>query len=377
MPKCDLTTVIRDFSYISNIYRYIESYNLKGHQIGRKVGDMLELITLSKVYNVPELRQRLKIEPKLEGFTKAGHKVEFAFFNKPETNPPSDLIGFIECKKVGVEVTASKTLLVKGEKETVALSCKPDWLTKLRGAGEFKFYISMDAVGANEARVSCQVTGSDDRTKMNVPIGGKIKLGLVETGDAFMLNPDEHLIKIKPLIRDCLVLELDSIKDAKCKWRVYDCLTGPQTIEKAKQASLVAMDLRKKVSGKWGKEELKPEEAGFVSMLVIGEVSHWEPKSRHVVRCCIDHSLVVPDEVVIAAFERFQKEFGAGFLDKISKDEYLKTSAVRKAIDAVVDDYEGEVLYDLDLGTYVDFAYADGKLKVVPHEATTFAVLAK
>lgn len=43
------------------------------------------------------------------------------------------------------------------------------------------------------------------------------------------------------------------------QFSLYNCLPGPQTIEKAKQASLVAMDLRKKIDGHWGKEELTPE----------------------------------------------------------------------------------------------------------------------
>ena len=32
---------LRDFTYITNLYKCIANYNLMGHQIGRKVGVML------------------------------------------------------------------------------------------------------------------------------------------------------------------------------------------------------------------------------------------------------------------------------------------------------------------------------------------------
>ena len=78
----DMNTELRDFTYITSVYKCISDYNLKGHQIGRKVGDMLEILTMGAVYQNPELLKRLSVEEKLEGYTTAGHKVEFGFFNK-------------------------------------------------------------------------------------------------------------------------------------------------------------------------------------------------------------------------------------------------------------------------------------------------------
>ncbi len=105
----------RDFIYLSDVYRYIEQFGKKGHQIGRKIGDMLEILTMGYCYSVLSLKECMKTEMALEGFTGANHKVEFSFFkldkdgkfilNDDDNVDQKNLIGFIECKKVGVEVT--------------------------------------------------------------------------------------------------------------------------------------------------------------------------------------------------------------------------------------------------------------------------------
>ena len=92
---------LRDFTYITNVYKYISAYNRKGHQIGRKIGDMLEMLTMGGIYSCPELLTRLDTEGKLEGFTTAGHKVEFGFYN--DVLHKTGLFGAVECKCVGVE----------------------------------------------------------------------------------------------------------------------------------------------------------------------------------------------------------------------------------------------------------------------------------
>ena len=94
---------LRDFTYITNLYKCIANYNLMGHQIGRKVGDMLEILTMGVVYQNNTLKSHLDTEGKLEGFTSAGHKVEFGFFENPLLK--DGLFGAIECKCVGVEET--------------------------------------------------------------------------------------------------------------------------------------------------------------------------------------------------------------------------------------------------------------------------------
>lgn len=54
----DMKSEIRNFTYISNVYKYISNYDLKGHQIGRKIGDMLEILTMGAIYNNKNLRKK-------------------------------------------------------------------------------------------------------------------------------------------------------------------------------------------------------------------------------------------------------------------------------------------------------------------------------
>lgn len=83
----DINSELRDFTYITNVYKCIANYNLKGHQIGREIGDMLEVLTMSAIYQNANLAERLSIEKRLEGYTTAGHKVEFGFLvRKMEKN---------------------------------------------------------------------------------------------------------------------------------------------------------------------------------------------------------------------------------------------------------------------------------------------------
>ena len=44
---------LRDFTYITNLYKCIANYNLMGHQIGRKVGDMLEILSKRQILRLP------------------------------------------------------------------------------------------------------------------------------------------------------------------------------------------------------------------------------------------------------------------------------------------------------------------------------------
>ena len=66
----DITQELRDFTYITSVYKCIAAYNLKGHQIGRKVGDMLEILTMGGIYKNADLLSKLNTEGRLDGYTK-------------------------------------------------------------------------------------------------------------------------------------------------------------------------------------------------------------------------------------------------------------------------------------------------------------------
>lgn len=359
----DISLELRDFTYITSVYKCIAAYNLKGHQIGRKIGDMLEILTMGGVYNCPELLERLDTEGKLEGFTTAGHKVEFGFYHDPGRK--EGLFGAVECKCVGVEETTAgkgRACLRKIRNgESFSLEFNGRWMNE-------QIVQTVSLVSHNDDTVTVRLANSvnDKSTDIVMAAGDNIKIVVDENKNLLNTTPTgDMLSEIPGIIRICKTIKLDSISTDVCQFSLYNCLAGPQTIEKAKQASLVAMDLRKKIDGCWGKEEIEDDHRSMSFLHVICEFSHWEEKSRNVIKTCIDHNIIVPDAVLIKAFEVFENKFGIrNMLNMISKRNYARRTDVRDAIAEVFAHFEDHVFYDIALESFVKFDYRDRKLAV-------------
>ena len=125
------------------------------------------------------------------------------------------------------------------------------------------------------------------------------------------------------------------------------------------------MDLRKKIDGHWGKEEIAADQKKMNFLHVICEFSHWEEKSRNVISTCIDHNIIVPDAVLIKAFEVFEAKFGIEhMLDRISKKQYSSNADVRSAIQTIFEHFEDHIFYDIVLKSYIKFDYSKDKILV-------------
>lgn len=360
----DINSELRDFTYITSVYKCISNYNLKGHQIGRKIGDMLEILTMGAIYQNPDLVSRLSTEDKLEGYTTAGHKVEFGFFNSP-----TDLFGAIECKCVGVEETTSG----KGNRYLRPLHTSEHFDIDFSGRWQtspITFSLKLlNILDDNNVTIEVYATSNNQlNNTMHIAIGQNIKVIINESEQCLTTTPAGNMLhEIPGIIRTCKTIKLQSITNGVATFALYDCLTGPQTIEKAKQASLVAMDLRKKVDGYWGKEEIPSGKKHMTFVHVICEFSHWEEKSRNVIRTCIDHNVIVPDAIIVKAFELFENRFGlANMLDKISKKEYINDPNVSNTVSEILSYFENHVFYDIDLQRYVSFNYSNNSLVVIP-----------
>lgn len=195
-------------------------------------------------------------------------------------------------------------------------------------------------------------------------VGDSIRIAIDEYNALTIVSPRETLYNAVPgIIRKCKIITLDQIRNNQAIVSLWDCLTGPQTIEKAKQASFVAMDIRRKVDGHWGKEDIPEEQKTVISILVLCEFSHWESKSRNVITTCIDHNLIVPDAIMIDAFQEFERTFGLEHMQpKITKNEFKSSADVKNAIYRVIDRFENHILFDIESNQYVTFSYDSGKL---------------
>jgi hypothetical protein len=346
----DLQDAQPDFVHLSDVFKYISHYRRRGHQIGRKVGDMLEVITLAALYLDDNAKARLILEPKLTGFSGAGHKVEFGLFHLDDEGKPkaemSQLAGFVECKKVGVEQTidgAFKRIFGKACRipygTPVNIKFAPNW------AETVSFRISFERAG-DETKVSATINETICH-QATVGDGERIILGLTVQGDPFFLGNDQSLRDIAASIRACRVLEIKDHTDGGVFCLLNTCLAGPQTPEKAKQASFVALDIRK---GLFGQFDKRPDETECVSVLVMTEFSHWETKSVNMIKASIDYNLVVDDALVIEAFEAFEESFGEEFLDLISKESFVRDLDIQKIVLDIIG--EGRIFRDIEDGNY-------------------------
>lgn len=361
----DITQELRDFTYITSVYKCIAAYNLKGHQIGRKIGDMLEILTMGGIYKHRDLLSKLDTEGKLEGYTTAGHKVEFGFYKN--VRQKQGLFGAVECKCVGVE----KTTAGKGQNYLRKKSVGESFTIEFNGRWmETPIIQTIKVLSGTADHVTIELTDSKTRTSqiLDMDIGDNIKLIVDENQNPLHTTPHGNMLEEIPgLIRICKTIKFDKESDGVFQFSLYNCLAGPQTIEKAKQASLVAMDLRKKIDGHWGKEEISVNQKKMNFLHVLCEYSHWEEKSRNVITTCIDHNIIVPDAVLIKAFEVFEATFGIkNMLNKISKKQYASSAQVRNAIQLVFEHFEDHIFYDIALHSYAKFDYADDKLLVTP-----------
>lgn len=352
-----------DFVHLSDVFKYISHYRRRGHQIGRKVGDMLEVLTLAAVSLDDNAKARLVLEPKLVGFSGAGHKVEFGFFHTAEDEEPSTemskLAGFVECKKVGVEQTIDGAFKRSFKKASrISYGTPIDIRFAPRWAETVTFKIQFDRANG-QTRVKATSNGANCHEAI-VGDGERIILGLTVGGEPFFLGNEQSLRDVPQSIRACRVLEIDDHTEEGVFCLLNTCLAGPQTPEKAKQASFVALDVRK---GMFGQFDKRVNETDCVSVLVMTEFSHWEPKSVNMIRASIDYNLVVDDALIIRAMESFEKVFGEDFLDSITKETFLNDERVKKLATDLVGD--GRIFRDIEDGAYKGITMtAEGRLIV-------------
>lgn len=363
--------------HLSDVFKFTQGLGQKGHQIGRKVGDAIELVTLGMINREPSLPKHLEVEDGIEGATTAKHKVEFAFYQLSDDKPSKasqDLFGIIECKKVGVEQTIKQNFKKwKGKPENggnfydtegysfIISPSKTDFkwsiLVKSSESDTSNLTITVDKVMVDkEPEETCYTFEANN--------GNQMLIAVDINNEIHVLGPNQILSEIPNSIRKCVIIQVKSVHNRKVRTiHVNESLPGPQTPEKAKQASFVSLDVRKKVLGRFDKSE----DQSFISILVIGEGSHWESKSRSMVRLCNDYNIIVPDSVLVRLFEKFEQEFGNNYQTMITKTRYSNSEKVREIIDELLAEFEFKVLFEMGTKDFMEFEHyfsEDGKSRL-------------
>lgn len=364
---------------LSDTFKYISHFRHAGHQVGRKVGDMLEVLTYAAIARDNDMLSRLQVEPKLHGFSGAGHKVEFILLSSAsfdaEGNPevinggtitnPSEVISFIECKKVGVEQTVNgkfkKAFPKNGNNKNYKIPYNTEFNISFAPRGGVHHTYSV--IFTNDR--SIEISKAQDAAflfRESLPDDSRIIFTLSTDGQSEVIGNNRSLRDYTPSLSNCRILEVLSFEDDYVIALLNDCLSGPQTPEKAKQSSFVALDVRK---NRFNSFDKRASESEMVSVLVLTEFSHWEEKSQNMISSCIDKNFVVPDHIIIKAFKEFEAHFGASFYDKITKENFEKNADVREIALRVVNQHDGKIFLDIEDNTYKKFIIKDNLFTIV------------
>lgn len=352
--------------HISEIFKFTEGLGQDGHQIGRKVGDALELLTFGMVERDHQLMEYLVIENGIEGATTAEHKVEFSFYKKNEEGRPSlnptELFGLIECKKVGVEQTINSSYK-KWETSNPVFYESDGYSFKIRATtSSYKWDINIKPNDDVNSNFVCSIIRKDENNRnldmqqhdLYLNENDRVAIAIDVQDHLHFIGIRDYLTSINESIRKCLIIRTKKVEANKIKTLlIEDALCGPQTPEKAKQSSFVSLDVRKKVLGHFDK---KDEDCNlFKSILVISEASHWEDKSRCMIRLCNDHNLIVPDAAIVSLFRKFKAHFGVHYQNKITKQLYQSDPNVRRLTNEVITEFNNRILQDMDTSEWVKF----------------------
>ncbi len=263
---------------ISSIFYYFESVSTlaNGRSLGRKIGVMQEVLLRKYLMQSPLLAERLFIERSLHGFSKATHKMEFLVARvvdriKLRAATPYLYGGiemhFIKLKDQGAEVE------LRWEDADKIIKCKA-------------------------------LMAFNESWKQKVALLRFDREGVVVR----LVKWTEDEIEIVLLEHKTPLAAIESKRVGAQRFSATDQLgAGIQTIEKAKQAALVAID----ADLKWNKSLKAFGSADiarpYLSVVVLGNGVHWEAKSRHVLTTYVDQVFLVHDSTIIRYCE-FVKE---------------------------------------------------------------------
>lgn len=354
--------------YLSNVFKFTQGLGQIGHQIGRKVGDAIELLTLGMIDKEIDLSRFLVIEDKIAGATAAEHKVEFSFYNIQNGIPSRqsmDLFGIIECKKVGVEQTKKQNFKEwesKPQNKVEFYRTSGYEFTINPNTGNFCWQILVAPSDSeiNNLKIEVRRTNRDtqEQNTFNYLFAcvddSQVLIVVDSLNNLFILGPNQSLNEINNYINKCIIIQIKQVINGNVsKINVNESLPGPQTPEKAKQASFVSLDVRKNVLGRFDKSE----DQSFISVLVIGEFSHWEEKSCLMIKLCNDYNLIIPDEVIVYLFIQFRNRFGLDYQEMITKTNYRNNPLVKGLVEEILTSFDDRILIDINNGNYVKFKH--------------------
>lgn len=300
---------------ISEIFYFFEALTTlaSGRTVGRKIGVVQEVIMRWYLEDSEMLRRRMYLEQKLEGASGAAHKVEFSWF----------ALSSHEQMAVGDALEDTSGL---------SIVAADDAAERVRIAGPW---------GGNGVWIG---------VGRPTPRTGPLRAHLDQHARDLRVRRCDDGIDLDVIDRSRLLASLESKRVGAQRFSASENLgSGIQTIEKAKQASLVAIDLDIRHNG-----SVKPLEAaagqdkGTISIVALGNGVHWTAKDRAVLGTYVDYTYLVRDAAIIRYAEFVQElaDEDDDFLDFFMA--YFQGMTKQERDDFEVDDDDFEVVAPAD-----------------------------
>ena len=253
---------------ISEIFYYFEQHTKfeAGRTVGRKIGVVQEIIVRKFLLQSQRIADAILFEPFLMGRSGTGHKVEFVLFQ------PLRIF----------ELELFRTLILNNDM-TIALT-------------------NVDPV-QRIAQFTLTYRSASIRTACRLHYGPTTKRAkdLLQT-----LGVTLKLSALTGTSARCSILDLKQVKASVESKRVgaqrfsasESLGSGIQTIEKAKQAALVAIDADLHYNGTI-KPLAAPDQRSYISTVVLGNGVHWTAKDKNILRTFVDYTYLARDTSII------------------------------------------------------------------------------
>lgn len=257
---------------ISDIFYYFEKHtNLSsGRTVGRKIGVVQELMCKRLLLSSELVRDSIIYEPKVTGRSGATHKVEFVLFQ------PVEVLNIAE----GEQAKSSRGNELSLEVLRVD-SALGKATVKLQQAGR---------------RAQCTL-------REDQPVTAQKPKELLESNKLQMkvwINRNNRSVRLSILDLSTPVATIESKRVGAQRFSNTEKLgSGIQTIEKAKQASLVAVDFDLLYNGTPMAISGRHAGRAYRSFVILGNGVHWTPHDLSVLETYVDYTYLVKDSAII------------------------------------------------------------------------------
>lgn len=256
---------------ISDIFYYFERHTSisSGRTVGRKIGVVQELLCKKLLLSFPQVKDSIVYEPRVTGRSGATHKVEFVLYQ------PLEVFELRLGNKVESSTFGGLALmLIRVNEEQTAAT--------------FRIFLSGSTAQCTTP-VDRLVTSKNARILLE-----KAKVQLKVS----IINDD--IVRLSLLRLDSPIATIESKRVGAQRFSSSDKLgSGIQTIEKAKQASLTAVDFDLRYNETALALSGRVPQRSFRSFVILGNGVHWTEHDLSILDTYVDYTYLVRDSAII------------------------------------------------------------------------------